>query len=47
MTKEEAKKIFPIIRGAQKGRRLNGAAKITRRMENGIVHYTVILPDEA
>ena len=26
---------------------VSGAAKITRRMENGIVHYTVILPDEA
>lgn len=26
---------------------VSGAAKITRRVENGIVHYTVILPDEA
>lgn len=26
---------------------VSGAAKITRRMEDGIVHYAVILPDEA
>lgn len=26
---------------------VSGAAKITKRVENGIVHYTVILPDEA
>ena len=26
---------------------VSGATKITRRIENGIVHYTVILPDKA
>ena len=26
---------------------VSGAAKITKRVENGIVLYTVILPDEA